>query len=84
MAKKEAKISKKKTPKRTKKGKKVKTSRDVEKLNTLLVENFVSLQKAITNLTVKFDNLSEQISSLLQLFEISAKSFAEKLAERVS
>ena len=58
----------------------VKASKDIEKLNTILIENFVKLQKAITNLTVKFDSLSGEISSLLQLFEISAKSFAEKLA----
>ncbi len=57
-----------------------KVSKDVEKLNAILVENFVNLQKALTNLTVKFDNLADQISKLLQLFEISAKSFAEKLS----
>jgi hypothetical protein len=43
-----------------------------------LIENFVNLQKVLTNLTVKFDNLSDNISRLLQLFEISAKSFVEK------
>jgi hypothetical protein len=48
---------------------------DVEKV---LVENFVSLQKVMTNLAVKFDNLSDQISKLLELFEISAKTLAEK------
>lgn len=58
----------------------IKLSHDTEKLNTILVENFVKLQKALTNITIKFDSLSEQISSLLQLFEISAKSFAEKLS----
>ena len=44
----------------------------------VLVENFVALQKVLTNLAVKFDNLSDQISKLLQLFEISAKALAEK------
>ncbi len=43
-----------------------------------LLDNFVNLQKVLTNLAVKFDSLSDQISKLLQLFEISAKSFAEK------
>jgi len=43
-----------------------------------LIENFVSLQKVLTNLAVKLDSLSGQISKFLQLFEISAKSFAEK------
>lgn len=55
-------------------------SRDAEKLNSILVENFVNLQRALTNLTVKFDSLADNISKLLQLFEISARSFAEKLA----
>jgi hypothetical protein len=48
---------------------------EVEKV---LVENFVSLQKVMTNLALKFDNLSGQLSKLLELFEISAKTLAEK------
>jgi len=60
-----------------------KIGRDAEKLNTILVDNFVSLQKAITNLAEKFDSLSSHISSLLQLFEFSAKSFADKMATSV-
>ncbi len=48
------------------------------KVEKVLVENFVSLQKVMTNLAVKFDNLSGQISKLLELFEISAKTLAEK------
>jgi len=47
-------------------------------VDKVLVENFVSLQKVMTNLAVKFDNLSSQISKLLELFEISAKTLAEK------
>jgi hypothetical protein len=43
-----------------------------------LIENFVSLQKVMTTMAVKFDSLSSQISKLLELFEISAKSLAEK------
>lgn len=53
---------------------------DAEKLNSILIDNFVNLQKAMTNLAVKFEDLSSQISKLLQLFEISARSFSEKLA----
>ena len=48
---------------------------NVEKV---LVENFISLQKVMTNLAVKFDNLGAQISKLLELFEISAKTLATK------
>ena len=43
-----------------------------------LIENFVSIQKVIVNLSAKIDNLTTQISKLLELFEISAKALAEK------
>ncbi|MEK6918090.1 MAG: hypothetical protein AABW51_04030 [Nanoarchaeota archaeon] len=46
--------------------------------NSILLENFVSLQRVMTNLAVKLDDLSSQISKLLELFEISAKALAEK------
>ena len=48
------------------------------KVEEILVENFVSLQKVMTNLSFKFDNLASQISKLLELFEISAKNLAHK------
>jgi hypothetical protein len=48
---------------------------DTEKI---LIENFVSLQKVMVNLSVKFDGLNQQISRLLDLFEISAKALTEK------
>ena len=48
------------------------------KIEKVLIENFVSLQQVMTNLAVKFDNLSNQISKLLELFEISAKALVEK------
>ena len=44
----------------------------------ILIENFIALQKVITNLSIKFDKLTNQISSLLELFEVSAKTLAEK------
>jgi len=47
-------------------------------INNILVENFISLQNVMTNLTLKFDGLSSQIAKLLELFEVSAKSLAEK------
>jgi len=50
-------------------------------LEKQLVDNFVNLQRVLTNLSIKFDTLSDNISKLLQLFEISAKSFVEKLPE---
>jgi hypothetical protein len=47
-------------------------------LDKALLENFVELQHVLTNLAVKFEDLSGNISRLLQLFELSAKSFADK------
>ena len=49
-----------------------------------LLENFVSLQKVLTNLALKFEELSGNVSKLLELFEISAKSFADKGAGPVN
>jgi len=47
-------------------------------IDQALLDNFVNLQKVLTNLAVKFEDLSNNISKLLQLFELSAKSFADK------
>jgi len=46
-------------------------------IDQALLNNFINLQKVLTNLTLKFEGLSTNIEKLLQLFEISAKSFAE-------
>lgn len=51
------------------------SSKDMQEI---LVENFVGLQKAMTNLSIKFESLSDQISRLLQIFEISAKNFVQE------
>lgn len=48
------------------------------RIERVLVENFVSLQKVMVNLSVKLESLTSQISKLLNLFEISAKALAEK------
>ena len=47
------------------------------KLQEKIIENLVELQKVQTNMAEKFDNLSNQISGLLNLFENAARSFAE-------
>lgn len=39
----------------------------------LLIENFVGLQKVMINLSIKFEGLSENISRLLEVFELSAR-----------
>ncbi len=43
----------------------------------LLIENFVGLQQAMTNLSIKFNGLSDNISNLLRVFEEAAKNFAQ-------
>ena len=40
----------------------------------LLIENFVGLQHAMTNMSIRFGSLSENIIKLLQVFEESAKN----------
>ncbi len=52
-------------------------------LEQALIDNFVNLQKVLTNLAIKFDDLSSNISKMMQLFEISAKSFAEKYSGEI-
>ena len=47
-------------------------------LEQTLIDNFTNLQKVLTNLTVKFDELSNNLTKMFELFEISAKTFAEK------
>jgi seryl-tRNA synthetase len=42
-----------------------------------IIENLVGLQKVHTDLAEKFDNLSKEISNLLKLFEMAAKSFGK-------
>jgi len=56
-----------------------KVGEKTDRVNQALIENFVNLQKVMTNLAVKFDTLSDHITKLLNLFEISARSFAEKI-----
>jgi hypothetical protein len=58
-----------------KKSEKQKKDKEIERI---LVSNFVSLQRVMVNLSVKFDELSNHISKLLELFETSAKVLAEK------
>lgn len=57
---------------------KKKTAVKKPKVEKILVDNFVALQKVITNMSIKLDKLTNQLSELLELFEISAKSLAEK------
>ena len=61
--------------------KRVKTSSSSEKkkthdLDERVLENLIQLQKVHTDLAEKFDKLAKEISSLLSLFELTARSFA--------
>lgn len=51
---------------------------NVSRIDKAVLENFVSLQRVMTNLSIKLDNLTTQVSKLLDLFEISAKALADK------
>lgn len=50
------------------------TAREREEL---LIENFVGIQHAMTNLSIRFAGLSDNITKLLQVFEEAAKNFME-------
>lgn len=62
----------KKAHRKTSSGDKKMTAREREEL---LVENFVGLQHAMTNMSVKFGMLSDNMSRLLSVFEEAAKGF---------
>jgi hypothetical protein len=47
------------------------------------IEKVIALQKVMTNMATKFDNLSDNIAKLLEVFEISAKALAEKDFEQL-
>jgi|GEM_PF-514762 len=43
-----------------------------------LIENFVSLQKVLTSMSFKFEEMTKKLSEVLDLFEESAKAFVKK------
>lgn len=55
-----------------------------EEIDRMMFDNFVSLQRTLTNLAEKLDSLTDQTSKLLRLFELSAKSFIERNGGKVS
>lgn len=50
----------------------------------LLIENFVGLQKAMTHLSLKFENLSDNLSKLLEVLELSARNYLTNEAPKDS
>jgi len=63
---------------KSKKTKKKKSYNYNPKVQTLLIENFAGLQKAMTNMAIRFETLSTQMSNLLEIFELSAKNFVSQ------
>src|SRR3989344_14129 len=61
-----------------KRGKKVSGRSPKNKLEDTILHNLIELQKVHTSLAEKFDSLSKQINSLLNLFELSARAFAKQ------
>lgn len=55
-----------------------------DKIKETLIQNLIELQKVHTNLLEKFDKLSNQLSTLLNLFESAAKSFSDNASNKVS
>lgn len=47
-------------------------------MQKMLIENFISFQNVLVDVSSKLNNLTDQISKLLELFEESAKAFMEK------
>lgn len=52
-----------------------------KEVQAMLIDNFVNLQRVLTNLTFKFESLSDNINKLLQLYELSAKGFLKRVEE---
>jgi len=55
-----------------------------EKLEDKILQNLINLQKVHVNLAEKFENLTEQISGLLALFETAARTFAKQAPEGIT
>lgn len=69
-------------PRKRKTGVRVRASNPA--LEEKLIQNLIELQKIHTTLLERFDKLSVQISSLLNLFEMTARSFGENPVNQVS
>jgi hypothetical protein len=63
---------------KTKKTRSPPRKRSEIQIDRALTDNFITLQKIMVNFSTRFDALSNQISKLLELFEISAKSLARR------
>ena len=71
-------FKKKKTTKKTIKKPRISSQKVEIKMQPVLVDNFVALQKVMVNLANKLDDVSIKMAKLLDLFEVSAKTLAKK------
>ncbi len=69
---------KKATTKKKKTNSTSKKTLNAREREQLLIENFAGLQKAMMNLSIKFETLSDNISNLLNVFELSAKDYVQR------
>lgn len=51
------------------------TNREIQ---LALIDNFVNMQKVLTTLSFRLEEVSSNMNKMLQLFEMSAKSFISK------
>ena len=58
------------------------TKSQTQNLQEKLIENLIELQKVHTDMAEKFDKLHGQLTNLLTLFEMAARSFAEHPANQ--
>jgi len=73
------KVAKKNTVKKPRAAKKTASNKAIEiKMQPVLVNNFIALQRVMVNLSSKFEKLNTQLSSLLNTFEMAAKTLAKK------
>jgi len=70
------KVAKKKVAKRKPVQSRMVIHKDTSKRDDMLAENFVGLQHAMTNLSIKFGEMSQNITKLLSVFEEAAKDLA--------
>lgn len=60
------------------------TKKEHVKIQETLIQNLIELQKVHTNLLEKFDRISNQLSSLLNLFESAARGYAENPGTKIT
>lgn len=73
---------KKKTRKRKSSSKSKSSTKKVDReIEHAILQNLVELQKVQTGMSEKFSHLAKEISSLLALFEVTARNFAKNIPE---